>query len=198
MSQEQAIDSRYTENSLDAVLRASGVSDLACGDALAFNKLVELCYVQLRSMAGTRVRNSGVASISPTELLHDAIIDLNGTDFKLTNKHHFLAIMSLKMRNLLVDHARSNLSNKRGGDRLRITYTEADVDGADMSFELIALDGALTQLDKIEPRSAQIMHLTYFAGMTREAIAKLLDVSLPTVDRELRFGRAFTLEEMRD
>ncbi len=149
-------------------------------------------------MAGSRVREVGAISISPTELLHEAILGVGDSSVGIKNKEHFLATMSLKMRSLLVDHARHNLTSKRGGDQLRITFTEQDIEGSDSSFELLALDEAFQRLDDIEPRSAQVMHLSYFAGMLREDIAKLLDISLPTVDRELRFGRAFTMESMRN
>ncbi len=185
------------ENSLTTVLQSWGASNDGI-QGPAFNNLIELCYAQLRVMAAARVRDAGAVSISPTELLHEAILGVGESDVKLKNSEHFLATMSLKMRSLLVDHARHNLASKHGGDQMRITLTELEVEGTDLSFELVALDEAFRQLDEMEPRSAQVMHLTYFAGMGRDDIAKLLDVSLPTVDRELRFGRAFTMESMRN
>ncbi len=188
------------ENSLTQILQAQNIpqDDEGGVDVNKFNNFIELCYGQLRSMAATRVRDAGMVSLSPTELLHDAILDVGDSGVDIKNREHFLATMSLKMRSLLVDHARRNLADKRGGDYVRITLTELDIEGTDLSFELVALDEAFQQLDKIEPRSSQVMHLTYFAGMKREDIAKLLDISLPTVDRELRFGRAFTMESMRN
>jgi RNA polymerase sigma factor (TIGR02999 family) len=185
------------ENSLTTVLQSWNASHDGMQGA-AFNDLIGLCYEQLRGMAATRVRDAGSVSISPTELLHDAILGVGESDVKIKNSEHFLATMSLKMRSLLVDHARHNLATRHGGEHVRITMTELELEGTDLSFELIALDEAFQQLDELEPRSAQVMHLTYFAGMGREDIAKLLDVSLPTVDRELRFGRAFTMESMRN
>jgi RNA polymerase sigma factor (TIGR02999 family) len=185
------------QNSLTNVLQSQNAPHESIQGS-AFNNLIELCYTQLRNMAGTRVRNAGEISISPTELLHEAIIGVSDASGHIKNKEHFLATMSLKMRSLLVDHARHNLADKRGGDQLRITFTEQDIEGSDSSFELLALDEAFQRLDEIEPRSAQVMHLSYFAGMLRDDIAKLLDISLPTVDRELRFGRAFTMDSMRN
>ncbi len=163
----------------------------------AFNELIEACYAQLRRMAASRVRDAGAVSISPTEVLHDAIICMGESDVALKNSAHFLAMMSLKMRGLLVDHARTNMRDKRGGEWVRVTLSEQSAEGADAAIELIALDEALQRLDVEHPRCAQIMHLTYFAGMEREDIAKLLDISVPTVDRDLRFGRVFATDIVR-
>ena len=185
------------ENSLNSVLAAWNTSEDGVQGG-AFNNLIELCYEELRTMAAARVRTTNAVQISPTELLHEAILGVGESGVKIRNSEHFLATMSLKMRSLLVDNARHHLALRHGGDQMRITLSALEVDSGDLSFELIALDEAFTQLDRLEPRSAQVMHLTYFAGMDREEIAKLLDVSVPTVDRELRFGRAFTLENMRD
>lgn len=197
MTQQHLSENISVENSLTTILQSWNASHDGIQGS-AFNDLIGLCYEQLRTMAATRVRDTGCVSISPTELLHEAILGVGESDVNLKNSEHFLATMSLKMRSLLVDHARHNLATRHGGDHVRITLTELEVEGTDLSFELIALDEAFQQLDELEPRSAQVMHLTYFAGMGREDIAKLLDVSLPTVDRELRFGRAFTMESMRN
>ena len=193
----QIPEAPVVENSLNTVLQAWNTSPEVI-EGGTFNNLIDKCYEQLRNMAATRVRDAGAMQISPTELLHEAILVVGESGMKLENSDHFLATMSLKMRSILVDHARHNLAARHGGKHLRITLTSLEVDSGDMSFELVALDGAFMQLDKVEPRSAQVMHLTYFAGMTREDVATLLDISVPTVDRELRFGRAFTLEIMRD
>jgi RNA polymerase sigma factor (TIGR02999 family) len=183
-------------NSLTTMLQAWHASQKGIQDS-AFNSLIDVCYEQLRRMAATRVRESGAISVSPTELLHDAIICIGESDSDLKNSKHFLATMSLKMRALLIDHARANLTEKRGGDLMRVTLTDLNAGAVDSTYELVALDDAFNQLDVTAPRSAQVMHLTYFAGMQREDIAKLLDISLPMVDRELRFGRAFTMDSIR-
>ena len=197
MHTKQPATQPSNENSLNSVLEAWNTSEDGMQSG-AFNNLIELCYEELRTMAAARVRIANSIQISPTELLHEAILGVGESGVKMRNSEHFLATMSLKMRSLLVDNARHHLALRHGGDQLRITLSSLEVDSGDMSFELIALDESFTHLDKIEPRSAQVMHLTYFAGMDREEIAKLLDISVPTVDRELRFGRAFTLESMRD
>ncbi len=185
-----------SDNSLTTMLHAWHASQKGIQDG-SFNALIETCYEQLRRIAAMRVHQSWVISLSPTELLHDAIICISESDAELRNSKHFLATMSLKMRSLLVDHARANLAEKRGGNLMRVTLNELDLGESDSSYELVALDDAFNKLDATEPRSAQVMHLTYFAGMQREDIAKLLDISVPTVDRELRFGRAYIMDSIR-
>jgi RNA polymerase sigma factor (TIGR02999 family) len=187
---------KQNDHSLTTMLKAWQASSNGIDD-VAFGRVIDACYKQLRQMAAQRVRANSAVSVSPTELLHDAIICIGESDAVIKNSKHFLATMSLKMRTLLVDHARGGLADKRGNGALRMTFTESQLPMSDLSYELVAIDDALTQLDVTEPRSAQVMHLTYFAGMPREEIAKLLEISMPTVDRELRFGRAYTIEKIR-
>jgi RNA polymerase sigma factor (TIGR02999 family) len=183
------------ENSLTTMLNVWQASQQGI-EAGAFNSIIETCYEQLRRMAATRVRERGAISVSPTELLHDAIICIGESHAELKNSHHFLATMSLKMRALLVDHARANITDRRGGVQLRVTLTDFDMAADTASYEFMAIDEALSQLDEAAPRAAQVMHLTYFADMKGEDIAKLLGISIPTVNRELRFGRAFAMDHI--
>jgi RNA polymerase sigma factor (TIGR02999 family) len=184
------------ENSLTTMLKAWQASRQGI-EAVAFNTLIEACYEQLRRIAAMRVRERGAISVSPSELLHDAIICIGESDAELKNSQHFLATMSLKMRSLLVDHARGNLTERRGGDWLRVTFTDFNLAPTAASYELIAIDEALSELDGAEPRAAQVMHLSYFADMKRDDIAKLLGISPASVDRDLRFGRAFTMDRVQ-
>jgi RNA polymerase sigma factor (TIGR02999 family) len=166
----------------------------------AFNALIVACYGQLHRMAVARAHAVGAVTLSPTEILHEAIISVGESAQSLKNSRHFLATMSLQMRNLLVDHARANARDKRGGDWVRITMSALDNHAADEAVDMVALDQALQSLDSKYPRCAQVLHLLYFAGMERDDIAELLQISRPTVDRELRFGRAYArdfLENMQ-
>jgi RNA polymerase sigma factor (TIGR02999 family) len=165
-----------------------------------FSEFMNAAYEQLRKIAQQRVSRAGAISVSPTELLHDAILSLaNATQVaQWNNSAHFLATMSLRMRSLLVDHARERSAAKRGGDWAKVTLTEGQTPGGqDDALELLALDQAFRQLEAMDARSAQVMHLTYFAGMDRDQIAQMLEISIPTVDRDLKFGRAFTMDCMK-
>jgi RNA polymerase sigma factor (TIGR02999 family) len=100
------------------------------------------------------------------------------------------------MRSVLVDHARQRLADKRGGGLDRVTYTVSLAGEESMAADLLTLDRLLQRLQAEDPRAAEVLNLTYFAGLQREDIAQVLGVSVPTVDRELRFARAWLSEQL--
>ncbi len=162
------------------------------GDGAAFSQLFDQVYDQLKKIAAQRLREVGNNStLSPTELLHEAVIRVADAPTDWKNRAHFFATMSLYIRATLVDHARAQASQKRGGEHMHVTLT-GSVHGEESQIaDLLALDQALTSLEKVDERGSQVLHLTYFAGLSRDDIAAVLDISIPTVDRELRFARAW-------
>jgi RNA polymerase sigma factor (TIGR02999 family) len=162
------------------------------GSDPAFSALIDRVYGELTRIAATRLNQfGGHATLTPTDLLHEALIGIMPTDMDFKNRAHFFATMSLAIRSILVDHARARSANKRGGDMIRVTLTNADVGEESMALDLLA-----NRLEVEDARCAQVMHLTYFGGLEQEAIATLLDVSIPTVKRDLRFARAWLTEAM--
>ncbi len=164
------------------------------GNGTAFGTLIEQVYDQLRAIAARRLRRSGgLATLSPTELIHEALLGVMASPREFENRVHFFATLSLAVRSLLVDHARARSTGKRGGGLIRVTLDaelgERGEEGRVVA--LLAIEEALTQLERLDARCGRILHLTCFAGLTREEIAGLLGISVPTVDRELRFGRAW-------
>ena len=162
------------------------------GNGAAFAKLLDQVYVQLKQIAAFRLREVGGAStLAPTDLLHEALLRVVDAPVDWKNRVHFFASMSLYIRAVLVDHARARQAGKRGGRHVHLTLTGADVGAEANTADLIALDQALSRLEALNQRSGEVLHLTYFAGLTREEIAEVLKISLATVDRELRFARAW-------
>ena len=162
------------------------------GSGTAFGSLLDQVYDELKVIAAKRLNQSGGAvTMSPTELLHEALIGIMPDKPEFKNRAHFFATMSLAIRSILVDHARARAANKRGGDLVRVTLTTADVGEESATTDLLALDQALTQLEELDPRCGQVMHLTFFAGLSREEIAQLLNISVATVRRDLSFARAW-------
>lgn len=164
------------------------------GSGTAFGTLIDQVYDELRAIAARRLRRSGgFATLSPTELIHEALLGVMASPREFENRVHFFATMSLAVRSLLVDHARAQSAGKRGGGLIRVTLSaelgERGEEGRIVA--LLAIEEALTQLERLDARCGRILHLTCFAGLTREEIAGLLGISVPTVDRELRFGRAW-------
>jgi RNA polymerase sigma factor (TIGR02999 family) len=167
------------------------------GSGTAFGSVIDQVYEELKRIAARRLSHSGgSATLSPTDLLHEALIGIMPTNMDFKNRAHFFATMSLAIRSILVDHARARAANKRGGDMVRVTMTNADIGEESMAIDLLAMDQALAQLERLDARCAQVMHLTYFGGLEQEAIASLLDISIPTVKRDLRFARAWLTKAM--
>ncbi|MEO8673115.1 MAG: ECF-type sigma factor [Tahibacter sp.] len=161
------------------------------GDAGVLPQLTEAVYAELRRMAWRRLRaEQGSATLNPTALVNEAFVRLceNNTDWN--NRAHFFALAALHMRNVLVDHARQRHADKRGGNALHVTLGSADETPVEASVDLVELDQALKHLENEDPRTGKVIELTYFGGMNRDEVAVVLEISVPTVDRCLRYGRA--------
>lgn len=163
------------------------------GDRAALERLMPQLYDTLREMATVRLRREGTQqTLNPTALVHEALLRLLGATTDWQNRAHFLALAAMHMRSVLVDHARSRLAAKRGGEVIVVTLSHAEAaEGGRIELDLLALDQALTQLRGEDERVARIVEMSYFAGMEREEIAAVIGVSVPTVDRDLRFARAW-------
>lgn len=169
------------------------------GSGSAFSALIDQVYVRLHGMASSRVNQAGrAATISPTELLHEVLLDVMPAPMDWQNRAHFFATMSLVIRSTLVDHARMRSSNKRGGDQVRVTLTNVDIGEESMAFDLLAIEEALSQLEAEDPRCGQVMHLTYFGGLSQEEIANVLNISVASVTRDLRYARASLAKALID
>jgi len=166
------------------------------GDEAAAALFSQQVYAELRAMARARMaaEPEGV-TLQPTALVNEAYLRLLQGAGELRDRVHFFATAALHMRAILVDHARARRAEKRGGDLLRVTLDERLVDrlpdpGA-AEPDLLQLEDALASLESEDPRSARVIELTYYGGLSREEIALALQCSVPTVDRALRFGRVW-------
>jgi RNA polymerase sigma factor (TIGR02999 family) len=167
------------------------------GDGRAFSLLFERVYAQLKTIAAHRLRDAGPsATLTPTELLHEVVLRAVDAPKDYKNRAHFFATMSLMIRATLVDHARARMAQKRGGDAVRVTLTQADHAEESLVVDILSLDQALIKLDQLDSRSSEVLHLTYFAGFDRKQIADVLQLSIATVDRELKFARAWLSKEL--
>jgi RNA polymerase sigma factor (TIGR02999 family) len=170
------------------------------GDKRALDRLVPLVYDELRAIAGRHLsRESPSHTLQSTALAHEAYLKLIGQRrVRWQNRAHFFGIAAQMMRRILVDHARHRTRDKRGGqaptlsldDALAVTEPEADID-------LVALDDALTSLERIDPRGARVIELRFFSGLTIEESAEVLGISPGTVKRDWNAARAWLYREMR-
>ncbi len=176
------------------------IAQWRAGNGAAFSSLIDATYLQLKEMAAKRLRASSgdnpLVTLTTHELLNEAVVRVMSSPLDIKNRGHFFATMSLLMRSIIVDFARAKLADKRNGGRANVTFTESGEGEESLIFDILALDSSLEKLAKTDPRSSNVLHLTYFAGMNPEDIASLLEVSKPTVERDLRFARAWLQHEM--
>jgi RNA polymerase sigma factor (TIGR02999 family) len=114
-----------------------------------------------------------------------------GADADWADRRHFYNVVAQATRQILVDAARRRLRDKRGGGAVPLSLSAADGVACEEDATLLRLHEALEALARQDGRRAQALELTYFAGLDREQVARALCVSVPTVDRDLRFGRAW-------
>ena len=162
------------------------------GEDGARDRLFDLAYAQLRRIASERLQaQRGEAALSPTELVHEAVLRVLGRAPDWLDRAHFCASMSLYMRAVLIDHARARQAERRGGDVLHVTLSQVQAGERSVIVDLLAIDEALQQLEVQDPRAAAVLHLSYFAGLDRQQIAAVMQVSVQIVDRELRFAKSW-------
>jgi RNA polymerase sigma factor (TIGR02999 family) len=159
------------------------------GDAAARPRLADVLYAELRRMARRRLGTFG-GGIDPTELVNEAYLRLCENDVDWRNRAHFYALAALHMRNVLVDGARERQSAKRGGRAALVTLGAGEGQPVESGVDLLQVDEALTALAAEDERTARVLEWTYFSGMDRNEIAFVEGISVPTVDRCLRYGRA--------
>lgn len=166
------------------------------GDIGARDRLFEQVYDVLHAMASARLVGGGDVTLRPTVLVHDALLRLMDRQYAVADGAHFLALAALKMRAVLVDHARARGAIKRGSGAISLTLSHADGEavtpgGGPDVVDVLALHQALEDLAAQETRAARAVEMAYFSGMSHSEISAVLGVSVPTVERDLRFARAW-------
>lgn len=168
------------------------------GDRSEHEKLAPLVYQELRKIARRLMsRERPGHTFQPTDLVHEAFIKLTQQDrVDWKGRSHFFAIGAQHMRRILVDHARSKATVKRGQTPQRVELTEGLALYVDRPSDVLALDDALEKLAKLDPRQAQIVELRFFGGLTVQEVAEVLGVSKRTVEAEWTMIRAWLRHEL--
>ncbi len=163
------------------------------GEQGALDQLTPLVYDELHRIAHRCMRRERPGHVLQTSaLINEAYIRLIGQrEAHWQNRTHFFAIAAKLMRRILVDEARGKRYAKRGADAQRVTLTSGIVKAREQSFDLLALDDALADLEEMDPRKSRIVEMRFFGGLSLEEIAGVLGVSSPTVEREWRAARAW-------
>lgn len=162
-------------------------------DQLAGIVMHELHRIAERAMR----READGHTLQPTELVDEALVRLLG-ERKATweNRAQFFAVASQMIRRILVDHARHRRRAKRDHG-VRVTLDEGVAEVSARSLDLIALDDALQELDRVAPRQAKVVELRFFGGLDVDEVAHALDISPATVKRDWTFARAFLLKTLQ-
>jgi RNA polymerase sigma factor (TIGR02999 family) len=185
------------------VPRASDVTALLLawrgGDEDALPRLIPLVHDELHKIARRCLRGDRVAqSLQATALVNEAYLRLvDARRVNWQNRIHFLAMSARIMRRVLVDAARARGADKRGGRAVRVSLSDAPDRPPDLAEDVIALNDALDALERIDVRKARIVELRFFAGLTVEETAAVLDVSPQTVGREWTFVKAWLRRELK-
>ena len=168
------------------------------GHGDAPDRLMPLVYEELRKLARNYLqRERSDHTLQATGLVHEAYLRLvDQSSMSWQNRAHFFAVAAQVMRRILVDYARSHRAAKRGGDREKIEFDEALAPSDEKAVDLIALDDALQDLGKFDPRQSRIVELRFFGGLTNEEIGEVLAVSPRTIKREWRLAKAWLRREI--
>lgn len=169
------------------------------GNQEAREDLVKLVYSQLHLLATNYLnREPNTSSLQATELINEAWLRLFGNGSpNFENRAHFFVIAARQMRRILVDRVRGASAQRRIPKTLLLPITEANQTALQSAEELVALDEALSQLEQSLPRAAQVVELRYFAGLTEEQTAQILETSVTTVKRDWAFARMWLHQKLR-
>jgi RNA polymerase sigma factor (TIGR02999 family) len=167
------------------------------GDREAAEKLLPLVYAELHRLAAAYMRRErSDHTLQPTALINEAYLRLAEASIDWQSRAHFIAIAANAMRRILVDHARAHAAAIRGGGLRRIEWDDALGVPAQRSAELLALDAALDQLQKIKPRHARIVELHYIGGLSFDEIGAVLDISPRTAKRDWAVARVWLFKQI--
>jgi RNA polymerase sigma factor (TIGR02999 family) len=168
------------------------------GDDATLEALLEFVYPELRALARACFRRERPDHVlQPTALVNEAYLRLvahRHHDWR--NRAHFFGAAAQIMRRILVDYARAGRAQKRGGDRVALSDI-ADPIAAGRSVEMVTLDEALDELEKLSARQARIVELRYFAGLSVAETADALGINARTVDRDWAAARTWLRRRVR-
>jgi RNA polymerase sigma factor (TIGR02999 family) len=161
-------------------------------------ELFELLYKDLRKIAQAYMRRERPDhTLQATALINEAYLRIfEGEPIRWKSRKHVFCVIAQTMRRILVDHARSHFAHKRGGEQQKVSLDEAFVISEAKSPQLLALNEALENLAKLDTRRGHVVNLRFFAGLTVEETAAVLDVSPETVKLDWRFAKAWLQREI--
>ena len=179
------------------------LADWRSGDADALEQLAPLVFAELRRLAQHYISGEATGHVlQPTALVNEAFLRLlEWQPDQWKDRAHFFGVSANLMRRVLVQYARENDTQKRGGNAIGVSLAGVDEAGAGgaalrLDDDIGALDESLSQLEKLAPRQARVVELRFFSGLTLEEVAAVMNISESTVRREWRFARAWLRDRL--
>jgi RNA polymerase sigma factor (TIGR02999 family) len=169
------------------------------GDPQATGQLLPAVYDELRRLAARKLAQEKPGqTLDATALVHEAYLRLvgDGDERRWRGGRHFFSAAAEAMRRILIDRARARGAEKRGGGRARRSLDDIDPAAAEAPEELLAIDEALGRLAATDAVKAELVKLRFFAGLTLEQAAAILDISPATADRYWAYARVWLLREL--
>lgn len=169
------------------------LADWGKGDRSALDKLFPLVHAELRRIARRQMSQERDGhTLQATALVNEAYLKLAGQqEFEWQNRGHFFAVCAQVMRHILIDHARAQARDKRGGGAVQVSLDDAVVMPQEQVEHFVALDEALRSLERVDAQKSKIVELRYFGGLNIEETAEVLDISPRTVRREWQRSKAW-------
>jgi RNA polymerase sigma factor (TIGR02999 family) len=166
------------------------------GDQRALSDVIPLVYDDLRLIARKHLGRQKALSVQSGTLAHEAYLKLvHSRGIRCNNRAHFFALCSQMIRRILVDHARKHMTAKRG-DGLQVPLDEALLGSKARDVDVEALDQALTEFAKIDPRKARVVELRFFGGLSVEETAEVLEISEETATRDWKVAKTWLFREL--
>lgn len=170
------------------------------GNQQAYRDLFPLVYAKLKEIAFSQLRREyHEHTLSRTELVHEAYMKLvDQTRIDYNDRTHFYAIAARSMRQILVDYARKKKAQKRGGDQRDLTLDEETINIKQHASQIIELDSLLEELIELDERIGKLVELRFFAGLSIEDAAEMLEISTSTANRDWAKARGWLYRRLRE
>ena len=167
--------------------------DWRSGDSQASERLLSLVYQELRRIAARHLRLERTGhTLQPTALVHELYLRLFAAEpVDYRDRTHFFAVAARQLRRILIDHARGDNAKKRGHGQIEVPLADIDAPAKARSEDLLAVNEALDELEKMDSRCSKVVELRFFGGLTEQEAALVLGVSTATVKRDWEFARAW-------
>jgi RNA polymerase sigma factor (TIGR02999 family) len=175
------------------------LAELRRGSEAARDELVTLVYPELRRIAARYMRQERPGhTLRPTGLVNEMYVRLFGPgETEWQNRAHFFATVAREMRHVLVDHARARNAKKRPPAHVLVALDGLDVPGGEREHDLVELDAALSELERVDQRACRVVELRFFGGLSEQEAAEAVGISISTLKRDWKFAKAWLFDRLR-